>query len=56
MDWGDRIKTIMSWIQDKIKPANLVMAYFEDDISYGKKDLKLESRKKHISQVDDTVK
>jgi len=30
MLWTDRVDTIMSWIKDKNKPANLVYAYFEE--------------------------
>ncbi|KAF5297357.1 hypothetical protein FQR65_LT01287 [Abscondita terminalis] len=34
-DWYKRIDTLLSWIEDPDKPANLVMAYFEDPDATG---------------------
>lgn len=30
MPWTSRVNTVISWIKDDEKPANLVFAYFEE--------------------------
>ncbi|KAJ8954062.1 hypothetical protein NQ318_004367 [Aromia moschata] len=34
-DWSERVKTVISWITDDEKPANLVMLYFEEPDTHG---------------------
>ncbi|XP_060868387.1 ectonucleotide pyrophosphatase/phosphodiesterase family member 5-like [Metopolophium dirhodum] len=55
--WNSRIDTIMSWIEDKNQPANLVFAYFEEPDRTGhKKGVGSQEIKNQIVRVDDTVK
>ncbi|KAK9877191.1 hypothetical protein WA026_016939 [Henosepilachna vigintioctopunctata] len=35
MDWNERIDTVITWIQDPKKPANLIMLYFEEPDTHG---------------------
>nr|CAI5835266.1 unnamed protein product [Callosobruchus analis] len=35
MDWNKRVDTVISWITDRKKPANLVMLYIEQPDTYG---------------------
>lgn len=35
LDWFKRIDTVISWINDREKPANLVMVYFEEPDQHG---------------------
>ncbi|XP_025204851.1 ectonucleotide pyrophosphatase/phosphodiesterase family member 5-like [Melanaphis sacchari] len=55
--WNTRIDTIMSWIEDENRPANLVFAYFEEPDRTGhKKGVSSQEIKNQIARVENTVK
>jgi len=57
MPWTNRIDTIMSWIKDKNKPANLVYAYFEEpDNTSHLKGVGSQELKNQIVRADITLK
>lgn len=55
MEWNDRVNKIIDWVKDKNRPANLIMAYFEDSPSHDK-TIRHEEAENHIKKVDDTIK
>ncbi|KAL5243488.1 hypothetical protein ACI65C_010898 [Semiaphis heraclei] len=57
MPWTNRIDTIMSWIKDKNKPANLVYAYFEEpDNTSHLKGVNAQETINQIVRADATLK
>lgn len=57
MQWNSRIDTIMTWIENENRPANLVLAYFEEPDKTGhKKGINSQEIKHQIARVEDTVK
>lgn len=55
--WTDRVDTVISWIKDEKKPANLVFAYFEEpDFTGHLKGVGSQEIKNQIVRVDTTVK
>jgi len=57
MPWTDRIDTIMSWIKDENKPANLVYAYFDEpDSTAHLKGIDSQETKNQIVRADVTLK
>jgi len=57
IDWSACIKTIISWIKDETKPANLVYAYFDEpDKTAHNVGGNKEVLEKQIKKVDITVK
>jgi len=55
--WNSRIDTIMTWIENKNQPANLVFAYFEEpDKTSHRKGVNSQEMKNQIVRVDNTVK
>ncbi|XP_050055875.1 ectonucleotide pyrophosphatase/phosphodiesterase family member 5-like [Aphis gossypii] len=55
--WNSRIDTIMTWIENENRPANLVLAYFEEPDKTGhKKGINSQEIKHQIARVEDTVK
>lgn len=57
MPWTDRVDKMMEWIKDEKRPANLIMAYFEEPDNTGH-IYGVDSREitEQIVRVDATVK
>lgn len=57
MSYTSRIDKIISWITDEKKPANLVLAYFDEpDHTNHMKGVESQHTKNKIVQTDDTVR
>lgn len=57
MPWTFRVDKMISWIKNDEKPANLVMAYFEEPDSTGHmKGVGSQEVKDQVVRVDVTVK
>lgn len=56
LTWNDRIDKIMSWIKDEKRPANLILAYFEEPDRTSHMVIGSHEVQDQISRVDATVK